>query len=53
LALCVNRVEGQRRFAGTAYPRHHRQLINGDRERDILEVIDARAPYFDSFLGHC
>ena len=53
LALCIHRIEGERRFARTADTRHHGHLIYGDRERDVLEVIDASATDFDRFLSHC
>ena len=39
LALGVDRVEGQARFAGPAQARHHDELVAGDVEVDALEVV--------------
>ena len=53
LALGINRVESERRLARTTDTRHHGHLIYGNRERDVLEVVDASAADFDRFLSHC
>ena len=52
LALGIDRVEGERRFARTADARHYSHLIYGNRERDVLEIVDASAADFDRFLSH-
>src|SRR6185295_12432803 len=31
---------------------HNRHLIYGDRERNVLEVVDPRSPDFDGFVRH-
>ena len=46
------RIEGKRRLARAAEPRKHHQLIPGYIYVDILEIVDARAPYLNQFL-HC
>ena len=54
LALGVDGVEGQRRFAGAGDARDHGQLVMGNRQRNVLEVVDARAANPDVVLhGSC
>ena len=43
LALGVDGVENQRRFAGAGYTGDHGQQIVRNRERDVLEVVDSRS----------
>ncbi len=43
LTLGVERVEGQGRLARARRPREHHELLLGDRERDVLEIVLARA----------
>ena len=43
LAFGVDRVEGQARLAGSGQPGHHDETVARDLERDVLEVVDARA----------
>ncbi len=42
LAFGVNRIEGQRRLAGTADPRHHHERTWRDGDVDVLQVVSAR-----------
>ena len=39
LAFGVNRVERERRFAGSREPRDHRQAVAGDADVDVSEVV--------------
>ena len=50
LALGVDGVEGQRRFAGAGHTGDYSQLVVRERERNILEVMDPRAANPDVFL---
>ena len=43
LPLGVDRVESQRRFARARQPREDDELVAGDRQIDVLEVVLARA----------
>ncbi len=43
LPLGVQRVEGERRLARARDPRHHDQLVAGNLDRDVLEIVLARA----------
>src|SRR6266481_380796 len=52
LALGIDRVERQRGFTRATDAGDHCHEVNRNRERDVLEIVDASAPYFDSFLGH-
>jgi hypothetical protein len=47
LAFGIDRVEGEGRLARTRQPRDHHQLVAGDVEVDILEVMLARAAHLD------
>jgi hypothetical protein len=40
LPLGVDGVEGQRRLAGPRHARDHGQLVMGNLERNVLEVVD-------------
>ncbi len=42
LTLGINRVERQRGFAGSGKASQHHQLIAGDFETDVLEIVLAR-----------
>ncbi len=50
LALGIDGVEGQRRFAGPGHTRDYSQLVVRERQRDILEIVDPRAANPDIFL---
>ena len=52
LALCVNRVKGQRTLSGTGYSGNHHQLVTWYRDFYILEVMLAGAFYVDEILRH-
>ena len=43
LSLRVDGVEGERRFAGTAQASDDNQLVAGDLDVDVLEIVFARA----------
>ena len=43
---------GKHRGDLSADTRHHRHLIDRDREGDVLEIIDARAADFDCIFQH-
>ena len=43
LALGVDRVEGERRFAGAGQPGDHDELVAGDRQVEVLEIVLPRA----------
>ena len=43
LPLCIDGVEGQRGFARAGNPRDHHELVAGDLDVDVLEVVDASA----------
>ncbi len=47
LALGVDRVEGERGFAGARQAREHHQGVARDLEIDVLEVVLAGAPNVD------
>ena len=47
LAFGVDRVEGQAGLAGSGQPGHHDETVARDLERDVLEVVDARAFHRD------
>ena len=51
LALGEDRVEGQARLAGAGEPGEHDQGVAGQVERDVLEVVLARAPD-DELVSH-
>jgi hypothetical protein len=42
LALCVNGIEGERRFARTRYTRYYGELVARYLNVDVLEVVLAR-----------
>ena len=50
LALGVDGVEGQRRFAGARHAGDHGQLVVGNRKRNVLQVVDPRAANPDVVL---
>jgi len=52
LSLGVQRVERQRAFARPADPRHHNQLVAGERQRNILQVVFAGATNDNGGVGH-
>ena len=52
LALGVNGVKGQRRFARTAQPGDDDQFVARDGEAEVLQIMLARAANPDEFLGH-
>ena len=52
LALGVDGVEGQRALPRTRQPGDDHQLVAGDRDVDVLEVMLARAFDEDFVLGH-
>ena len=47
LALGVDRIEGQRRFARAGEPGEHHQLVARNRQIDVLEIVLARAAHAD------
>ena len=51
LPLGVNRIEGQRGFAGAGDAGDHGQLLMRDFERDVLKVVDTRATNADAVLN--
>ena len=51
LALGVDGVEGQGGLAGAREARHHHQLVPGDGDVDILQIIGAGA-FDDDFILH-
>src|SRR5262249_20313226 len=50
LPLGIDGVEGQRRFAGAGHTRNDRQLIVGDRQGNIFQVMDPRTADPDELL---
>ena len=53
LPLGIDRIEGQRRLAGTRKPRNNNQLVTGNIHIDVLEIMLSRAAHLDVFqLGH-
>jgi hypothetical protein len=52
LSLGVDRVEGEGRLARSREPGDDRQLVPGDPNRDVLEVVFASAGDDEVFLGH-
>jgi len=53
LALCIDRVEGQRGFARARKPGDHHQFIARDIHVDALEIMLARTAHLDELLlGH-
>src|SRR6266446_3164476 len=52
LALRVDRVEGERRLAGTRKPGEDDKLVARDRKGDVLEVVLARAADRDLVSRH-
>ena len=56
LALGVNRVKREARFARSGNPRDHRDRVVRNIEADVLQVVDARPAHADGFLlrhTHC
>jgi hypothetical protein len=51
LALGKKEIEGERRFARAAQARDDRHFVQGDIDRDIFQVVMARAANLDG-LGH-
>ena len=43
LALCIKRVEDERRLAGAGHAGHHQQLVQRQVKVEVLEVVLARA----------
>ena len=52
LALGIERVEGERGLAGTGQAGEHDQLIARQVQRNILEIVRARAADADGVHGH-
>ncbi len=52
LALGIDGVEGERGLAGAREPGDHHELLARQIERDILEIVLARAADGDEFGGH-
>ena len=52
LALGIDGVEGEARFAGARKPGDHHELFPGQVEGDVLEVVLPRAADRDEFGGH-
>ena len=52
LPFGVDRVEGERRLARAREPGDDGEPVAGDRDRDVLEVVLARAPHHQVFLSH-
>src|SRR4249920_2945843 len=52
LALGIDGVEGERRFARAGKPGDHHELFPGQVEGDVLEVVLPRAADRDEFGGH-
>ena len=52
LALGIERVEGERRLAGAAQPGDDDQLLARDFQREVFEVVLARANDADEVGGH-
>ena len=52
LAFGEDRVEGQRRFARTAQTGEHHQLVAGNVQREVFEIMLTRAADPDEFLCH-
>ena len=44
LAFGIDRIEGKRRLAGTRQACNHDELVSGQIDRDVLEVVFARTP---------
>ena len=51
LALGVNRIKGQGALAGAGEARHHHQLVPGDGDVDILQIVGAGA-FDDDLILH-
>ncbi len=47
LALSIDRVEGKRGFARTGQPRQHDELVAGNVDIDILQIVFFRAAHAD------
>jgi hypothetical protein len=52
LALGVDRVERERRLAGSGEAGDDHQPVAGDVDVDVLEVVDARAAHRDPVVRH-
>ena len=52
LALGVNGVKGERRFAAAAEAGDHHQLVAGNLQRQVLEVMLPRPSDFDECFAH-
>ena len=52
LALGIDGVEGERGLAGARQPGDHHELLARQIERDVLEIVLARAADGDEFGGH-
>ena len=52
LALGIDGVEGERGLAGARQSGDHHELFAGQVERDVLEIVLARATDGDEFGGH-
>jgi hypothetical protein len=50
LAFLVQRIEGHGRFARPRQPAKNHQLVLGDREGDVFQVVEAGST--DSYFGH-
>ena len=52
LALCVDRVEGERRLSGAGKPGDRGQLVPRQADVDVLQVVLAGAVNYQLFGGH-
>ena len=52
LTFGIDRVEGERRFAGSRQARDHHELVARDVDVDVLEVVDSRSADRDPVVCH-
>ena len=50
LSLCIYRIESKRAFAAAAHPRKDNQLISGDGEVSIFQIMRSRTLYYNLIL---
>ena len=50
LSLCIYRIESKRAFAAAAHPRKDNQLISGDGEVNIFQIMRSRTLYYNLIL---
>ena len=53
LALGIQRVKGEAGFARAAQSRNHHQLVAGDVQVDIFQIVGARTADADGLLLQC